>query len=130
MKNYAIYEIVVNSSNSFEFKDIVSTLSNSKVTKVYKGNNTPGVKILETGGILEDIEYQFDDSPVLKAGDKAIVFLKKYEGPIIEAQGGFVVSGVFQGKFDIDKTTGLIKPNEHKKGKLSSVKSVSELIVK
>ncbi|NUU62621.1 hypothetical protein [Paenibacillus agri] len=123
----SIYEVSVTNTNSFEYKDIVFTLSEASVNNLFNGEDISTVKILETGGTLNNVEYLFEEGGVLKPGDTAIVYLKKYIGPIPEAQGAYVISGVYQGKFDMDKSTKKLTPAATEQEELSEVQWLSDL---
>ncbi|KWX79617.1 hypothetical protein [Paenibacillus jilunlii] len=123
----SINEIKVAEKKSFEYKGVVFTVSKANIAKTYKGDLEGSVNILETGGNYNNTEYLFDDASVLKPGDKAVVYLKKYEGPIIEAQGAYVISGVYQGKFNIDEARDILVPAAEEQQELTEVKSLSDL---
>ncbi|WP_150265603.1 hypothetical protein [Paenibacillus tepidiphilus] len=125
----AIYKVEVINSKSFEYEGVVFTVSTANVVENYKGDVISSfVNILETGGNYNNTEYVFEDSSVLKSGDKAVVYLKKYEGPIPEAQGAFVISGVYQGKFNIDEASGdLLVPAAVEQQELTEVRSLIDL---
>ncbi|MEI2395777.1 hypothetical protein [Paenibacillus phytohabitans] len=123
----AIYEVEVNDSKSFEYEGVIFTVSNANVNEHYKGASIDTVNILETGGNYNNTEYVFEDSSVLKIGDKAIVYLEKYEGPIPEAQGTYVVTGAYQGKFEIDEANGSLIPAAVDQEELKEVRALTDL---
>lgn len=88
---------------------------------------TVDFEILETGGTLNNVEYLFEDGGVLNPGDRSIVYFKKYIGPIPEAQDAYIISGVYQGKFDIDESTNKLTPAASEQEELSEVQSLSDL---
>ncbi|QDX92397.1 hypothetical protein C2W64_01370 [Brevibacillus laterosporus] len=94
-----IAEVEIMKDEGFEYRNVIFTLSESKLQKVYKGDFKEGdtLEILETGGFKDGVEYTFEGNEVLKEKDTAIVFLEKYEGPV--AENAYVIKGVYQGKF-------------------------------
>ncbi|REB06017.1 hypothetical protein DVB69_13855 [Sporosarcina sp. BI001-red] len=113
-----ILEVDVNSTESIDFGDLVFTVSNNTVKKVYKGNeDMKSVSILETGGIgrlnvngkRAEANLILNDNEEFKKKDKAIVYLEKYEGPI--AKDCYVILGVYQGKFKLKNTNEIVPPN-------------------
>lgn len=108
--------------NSFEYKNVVFTLTKADVINVYKGEEIESLKILETGGKQDNINYAFNGNKVFEKNDTSLVFLDKYIGPI--ADDAYVVLGVYQGKFNTngDKIT---LPNEVK-GELKNITSISD----
>ncbi|GED71157.1 hypothetical protein BRE01_48590 [Brevibacillus reuszeri] len=122
-----VLEIEATDSSSLEYKNIVFTLINAKVKKEFKAGKKfkdKEIKILETGGYYEGKNYLFEDNEVLKEGDKTIVFLKKYEGPI--ADDAYVILGAYQGKFNLDKN-GNIKESKKLDGRLSEINNMNDL---
>ncbi|MBG9944404.1 hypothetical protein ABE237_17115 [Brevibacillus formosus] len=94
-----IAEVEINESESFQYKSVVFTLSDAKVKQVHKGDVEPEnvIKILETGGYKDGTAYTFEGNEVFETGEKAYVYLEKYEGPVVE--DAYVIKGVYQGKF-------------------------------
>ncbi|NQX69696.1 hypothetical protein HQN90_26540 [Paenibacillus alba] len=119
-----ILEVTANSVNTLKYEGLVFSIADSNVKKVYKGS-VPGntVKILETGGTFEGKEYIFEDSPVFKVNESAIVFLKKYSGPV--ASDAYYVTGSIQGKFRM--AGGKLKPPHFAPGELASVRDLNNL---
>ncbi|WP_037283206.1 hypothetical protein [Saccharibacillus sacchari] len=106
-----IVEIEAEQQETVNYSDVIFTLTNSSVSKIHQGEyNQNSIKILETGGLtqvdqdgqIQNINIVFEDNPVFQIGQKAIVFLDKYEGPV--AEDAYVIKGAYQGKF-------LINPN-------------------
>ncbi|MFF0827248.1 hypothetical protein ACFYU8_10235 [Brevibacillus sp. NPDC003359] len=119
-----IAEVEINESESFQYKNVVFTISDAKVKQVYKGDVDPEnvIKILETGGYKDGTEYTFEGNEVFETGEKAYVYLEKYEGPV--AEDAYVIKGVYQGKF-LEEEGKLQSPNGVAKG--LQVKSESQL---
>lgn len=83
------YEGATFITNQVEIKDIVvgdSSLKGKEIT------------LLELG-------FSENDSNISKNNTKYLLFLTKYEGPIIE--DGYVVTGVYQGKFKVNNDDSL-----------------------
>lgn len=104
-----IVEISASNVEPLVYGDVAFTLTNGKVEKVYKGElKESTINILETGGIKEvdingdkrKVNIVFEDNEVFRPGQKAIVFIEKYKGPITD--DAYVILGVFQGKFLLD----------------------------
>ncbi|NRR01816.1 hypothetical protein HP570_06230 [Brevibacillus sp. RS1.1] len=110
-----IAEVEINESESFQYENVVFTLSDAKVKQVYKGDVLPEnvIKILETGGYKNGTEYTFEGNEVFETGEKAYVYLEKYEGPV--AEDAYVIKGVYQGKF-LKEEGKLQSPNGVAKG--------------
>ncbi|MED1919810.1 hypothetical protein P4V64_31525 [Bacillus thuringiensis] len=119
-----IAEVEINESKSFQYKNVVFTLSDAKVKQLYKGDVDPEnvIKILETGGYKDGTEYTFEGNEVFETGEKAYVYLEKYEGPV--AEDAYVIKGVYQGKF-LEEEGKLQPPNGVAKG--LQVESESQL---
>lgn len=122
-----IARVNIRDVETLKYNDVIFTISNATITNVFKGNIEPRtIRILETGGIHNNIEYVFEENKVFKRNEKAIVFLKKYKGPIVD--DAYVVLGVFQGKF-IEKDDKLI-PSKHTIGELKTVSKLIDLKIK
>lgn len=94
-----VAEIEVKNSKSINYSGVVFTVSETHVTQVYEGS-VQTLTILETGGKQGEIDYTMNGNYVLQPGDRAIVFLEKYTGPIID--DAYVILGVYQGKFKVE----------------------------
>lgn len=129
------------------FEGITFTISIMKVNDVVKGNTIKKgetVKVLQTGGISsisdipekdfenkeererflkknkgKKIELVFEESPVIKEQQNAVLFLTEYEGPI--GKNLYVGTGDFQGRFivnkDIVKTQNKFLKEQYKQNK-------------
>jgi hypothetical protein len=119
-----ILEIDISQNKFFTYQEVPFTLSIAKVTKVYKGaiDKKDSIKILETGGIINNTEYYFEGNPVLKEKEKALVYLVKYDGPIND--DCYVIRGVYQGKFK--KENNKIIPSKNVNNGLKNIKSIQE----
>ncbi|RXZ80994.1 hypothetical protein EBB07_16285 [Paenibacillaceae bacterium] len=105
-----VVQVEATRTKPIEYSGITFTLTEGKIEKFFKGEYEANdvISILETGGISEvhsnnkvqRVNYIFEENEVFKTGDKAIIFLKKYSGPI--AENSYVVLGVYQGKFLIN----------------------------
>lgn len=110
-----IVEVKAADVGSLKYEGLAFSLVNAEVKKVYKGDVGKNVNILETGGTVEGQEYVFEDSPVFKKNESAIVFLRKYIGPVTE--NAYVVTGAIQGKFKMDGDK--LKAPKHAEGELA-----------
>ncbi|BFT71230.1 hypothetical protein [Paenibacillus sp. P36] len=119
-----IVEIIATNVNSLKYEGLIFSITDSTVNKVYKGAiQGSSIKILENGGSYEGKEYIFEESPVLKSSESAIVFLKKYNGPITDH--AYVVTGAIQGKFK--KNGSKLHPPHYAPGELAGVKDIANL---
>ncbi|CAH8717647.1 hypothetical protein M5W83_10635 [Paenibacillus thiaminolyticus] len=121
-----IVEAHAEKSKSFKHKSVIFTLSDVQVKQVYKGSVKPNeiIQVLETGGVYNNILHTFDDNKAIRSGDNALLFLKKYKGPV--AQDAYTVLGVYQGKFNID-SNGVLLPSHHVTGELQNIQKISDL---
>lgn len=126
-KSEIIAEVQIKDADSFHYETMTFTLSEGVVKKVYKGelNKKDTIHILETGGRNGLEEYTFEGNKVFEEGDKAIVFLEKYEGPV--APDAYVIKGVYQGKFKIKDENGSLEPAKHVSTKLEKVENIGDL---
>ncbi|MBP1999991.1 hypothetical protein J2Z69_001010 [Paenibacillus shirakamiensis] len=130
LKNNAplIIEAEVVKGTSFEYNHVIFTKNNLLVKKVYKGDlqGKQNIDILETGGISDNKEFVLEGNPVSKPGEKLVLFLKKYDGPVTE--DAYTIEGAYQGKFTFDdgKKISFKKANE-KFGELQSIQSINDL---
>lgn len=78
-----------------------------KVVRELKG---PGglseITVLDNGGLYHGQEYAMGGMPLLHAGDRYLLFLYKYQGPITD-EDAYMISGVWQGKVKIGWGGGL-----------------------
>lgn len=118
-----VAQVEVSESSNIVYDELPFTLNTSTVKKVYKGQEKESIDILETGGFIDDIEYTFEENPVLKKKEKAVVFLQKYEGPI--ASDAYVILGVFQGKFKLKD--GKLEPSKDVDGELETIYNLDSL---
>ena len=95
-----IAEVQINQSQATKYKDLVFTISEAKVMKTFKGTVSDNLNILETGGTFQDTKYMLNGNEAFSTGNKAIVFLERYEGPI--AENAYVILGVYEGKFQMN----------------------------
>jgi len=120
-----IAEVLVSDSDALKYKNVIFTVQSAQVQKLYKGSvDIKDIQILETGGVYGNAEYTFEKNKVMKKGEKAVVFLEKYKGPILK--DAYVILGVFQGKFTIDKN-GDLTPSYETIGEISNVKNLGDL---
>lgn len=130
LKNSAseIVEIEVKDGHTIVEHDTPFTISTVNIISNLKGNLTEGneIQIVETGGLFtpsgsnpkddttQVYDYQFEGVPVMRPGEKYILFLKKFKNP--QYHNTYVPLGVYQGKFKI-KSNNLVEqqaPNDMK----------------
>ncbi|MBA2939136.1 hypothetical protein HZF08_12545 [Paenibacillus sp. CGMCC 1.16610] len=111
-KAEVIVEVNISDAKAEKYNEVVFTLSNAEVKKIYKGElqNKTSINILETGGVHNHIEHTFEGEKTLKKQDTAILFLKKYNGPVTKE--AYVILGMYQGKFKLDKSGTVIGKNK------------------
>ncbi|WP_173275974.1 hypothetical protein [Paenibacillus sp. NEAU-GSW1] len=120
-----IARVKIKDTSSYQYGNVVFTLSDATVKKVYKGDieKQADIRILETGGSYEGLVYIAEGNAVFAKNDEAVVFLEKYDGPV--AEDAYVIKGVYQGKFKV-KGDQLI-PSDEVFGELQTVDSYSDL---
>ncbi|CAG7645000.1 hypothetical protein PAESOLCIP111_04854 [Paenibacillus solanacearum] len=118
----------VGSTKGFKYKEVPFTLSLMSISKVIKGEKKQNdtIQVLETGGIINNVEYTFEETKALKKQDKAVLYLKKYVGPIVSGDA-YVVLGVFQGKFKVSETGEVIGSSKHLSDNLKKIKTLKDL---
>lgn len=91
---------VGSNGKSFEYAKVVFTTTDVRINKAIKGDFKAGesISVLETGGALHDLEYRIDDVPVLKQGEKVLLFLEKFQGAEF-AKNSYLILVSYQGKF-------------------------------
>jgi Na+-transporting methylmalonyl-CoA/oxaloacetate decarboxylase gamma subunit len=121
-----IAKVKIEGSTSYEYGNVIFTLSKADIKKVYKGDldKNSVINILETGGTGNDgLEYLSDGNTVFAPGDEAVVYLEKYIGPV--AEDSYVIKGVYQGKFKV-KGDRLL-PASETEGELKNVGTIHGL---
>ncbi|TVX88166.1 hypothetical protein [Paenibacillus agilis] len=123
-----IVEVEITSGKSFEYDDVAFTLSTANISTLYKGTNPniQNLKILETGGVVNNIQYTFEENEVLKNNQRAVLFLKKYVGPVVEGEA-FIILGEYQGKFVINEEGNIIHSNSYLSQQLKEIQHISQL---
>lgn len=125
-----IVDVEIKKNEYFEYENVPFTLSNAIVAEVHKGNieNQETINILETGGVINNVEHTFENEKVMKKKENAVVFLRAYEGPIKPEEKKYVILGVYQGKFKIDsKTPEVLVTSPLNEGELAKVKTKKDL---
>ncbi|WP_144936850.1 cytochrome c maturation protein CcmE [Paenibacillus sp. 32O-W] len=123
-----IVQVEKTGGKSFKYEDVPFTLSQAKIQQSYKGSKPAGerIVILETGGIIHNIEYTFEGNKILRDKDRAVLFLKKYTGPVTN-EDAYVILGVFQGKFKLGGKDGIIHSSDHLSKDLAKLRTKHEL---
>lgn len=107
------------SSDNRPYQNIPFTLVTIEVERVLQGDVNVGdqLQIVETGGVFagqsktgdagQAVEAAFEGVPVMKEGERWLLFLTQYDpGPV--AKDAYSVLGVFQGKARIGDTGKII----------------------
>lgn len=89
-------------NEEFIYIEATFALTKFRVEQVVRGNVLDEINILQT---------KVNQDPFLKQGDRMILFLKKYEGPV--AKDAYRMMGLYQGQYKI-VGTAVIK-NENNK---------------
>ncbi|GGG91028.1 hypothetical protein [Paenibacillus radicis (ex Gao et al. 2016)] len=118
-----IARVKINTTKSYPYSNVVFTLSEASVQKVYKGQLGKQIHILETGGSYGGLHYLAEGNAVFASNDEAVVFLEKYEGPV--AEDAYVIKGVYQGKFKVAGER--LIPSSEVLGELQSIQSFNDL---
>ncbi len=123
-RNATIVAIVeITSTTTLPFEQLVFTLDSVRVVDSLRGSAPNGstLTVLETGGLLpaasakgvpqsaRAVEVSFDGVPVAHRGERYLVFLEPYRGPVAPT-GSFVILGVYQGKLLLDSTGQRVQP--------------------
>lgn len=127
-----IAEVKINSNEYIQYSETPFTLSNAEIKKLHKGelDGQKSINILETGGVVDNVEYAFEGEKVLKKKEKAIVFLEKYEGPIKSEIDKYVIIGVYEGKYKIDnKDSNVLSTSSLNRGDLAKVRAKKDLLI-
>lgn len=119
-----IAEVKIEDTSPFTYHDVVFTLSDAYVNKAFKGNPGSKIKILETGGVIGNKSYIFEDNPVFSSKERAIVFLQRYTGPV--SKDSYVILGVYEGKFKYSNGNSLIPPRT-KEIQLNTINKLADL---
>ncbi|WP_281889493.1 substrate-binding domain-containing protein [Paenibacillus sp. YYML68] len=118
----------VQRTKSFKYKNMPFTISTVSISKVVKGNKNKQdtIQVLETGGIMNNVEYTYEHSRAMRRNDKVALYLAPYNGPITQEEA-YVVLGVYQGKLQYDESGAIIGGHQHISDDLKSVKSIEDL---
>lgn len=116
-------------SKSFEYSSAIFFESQVQVKDIYRDSQGE----LKKNGTITLLQNDIDEvDPIVKKGEKVLLFLTKYEGPVIE--DAYRVVGLYQGHFKVNKDGKLVtvgNQNPHQvKGvnqfELSSLDSILE----
>ncbi|MGE7823308.1 hypothetical protein [Paenibacillus sp. NPDC093718] len=99
-----IAQVIIRETSPMTYLDVPFTISEADVKKTYKGTVLDkSIQILETGGLINNIQFSANGHEVFRNNEQAVVFLKKYEGPI--GENLYMIAGIYQGKFKLDNDT-------------------------
>jgi hypothetical protein len=76
------------------------TITKVQIEKCYRGN-------ISNDAIIDVLQTDMNEDPLIKQGDRMFLFLYEYEGPIIDAYKGpvadvYMIEGAYQGQFLVD----------------------------
>jgi YHS domain-containing protein len=110
---------VENNSEEFEYKGVTFYKSQVKIKDIFRDNE----QVLSKNGKVTLLQNDIGDiDPLVKKNEKVLLFLKKYEGPVIE--DAYRLVGLYQGQYKVGKD-GTIAPVG---GKYSNkIKGINEL---
>lgn len=93
---------VTNIQKSLKYENVEFVKTQIEVKNLLKGSNN-AEKIIT---ILQTVS---NDDPVLEKNSNVLLFLEKYEGPIIE--NAYVIKGLYQGHYKIHKNNIIATKN-------------------
>jgi hypothetical protein len=94
-------EVLTNPA-TINYMDVLFSTNRIKILKTLKGS--PGsseITILDNGGLYQGKEYGMGGMPLMHPGERYLLFLYKYEGPVINTEA-YMIKGVWQGKIRIN----------------------------
>lgn len=126
----AIVEAVATSDNSsLQYLKANFVQTKLDVKKVFKG-----IEIID-GKQVTLLQTQMVEDPIVNPGERVLLFLKRYEGPIT-SEKAFISQGLYQGHYkikgeDIEPSFNLLEPAiNSSKSAINSSESLSSDIVK
>ncbi|MFF2878145.1 hypothetical protein ACFVR2_17670 [Gottfriedia sp. NPDC057991] len=94
-------EVLTNPS-TFSYNKVLFSTNQVKVIRNFKGaEKLSKITILDNGGVYKNIEYGIGGTPLMHIGEKYLLFLEKYVGPMMR-EDAYVIKGVWQGKIKIN----------------------------
>lgn len=94
---------VKNESEAFEYKGVTFYKSQVEIKDIYRDNE----KVLSKNETITLLQNDIGDvDPLVKKNEKVLLFLKKYEGPVIE--DAYRLVGLYQGHYKVDKDGEII----------------------
>jgi len=99
-------------SKSFEYSSATFFESQIQVKNIYRDTKANLTKNQNITLLQNDIN---EVDPIVKKGEKVLLFLKKYDGPVIK--NAYRIVGLYQGHFKVDNSGKLVtvgNSNEHK----------------
>lgn len=99
-------------SKSFEYSSATFFESQIQVKNIYRDTKA-NLSKNQTITLLQNDINEVD--PIVKKGEKVLLFLKKYDGPVIK--NAYRIVGLYQGHFKVDNSGKLItvgNTNDHK----------------
>lgn len=110
-----------NKSQEITFEGVEFVTTEIKVDDVVKADN-------EIGKTITLLQTKVEEDPIIEKGTQTLLFLDKYEGPIVEI--AYVTKGLYQGQYKIkDKEIKINELIRKENSKLEAdIKSKSDLI--
>lgn len=128
---------VITDPETIDYEGLLFSKNQVKVINELKGSlGTKEITILDNGGVYQGNEYALGGMPLLHLGDKYLLFLYEYQGPVTDNKS-YMIQGVWQGKIKLTSFGQLdyVGPIEEshelqndikKNNKLNSVKTLME----
>lgn len=98
-----IFEVEVETDpETIDHDGVLFSKNQVKIVNELKGTlGTDKVTILDNGGVYNGKEYGMGGMPLLHSGDKYLLFLYEYQGPVTD-EHAYMIQGVWQGKIKIN----------------------------
>lgn len=124
-----IVDAKVLETESFLYEGLPFTLSKLKIKETFKSEfkKNDVINVLETGGVIDNTEYTVEHDKNLKKNSDVVLYLYEYEGPIKKDIEKYVVTGLYQGKFQHENDLENLTPSEGNVGELAEVESIENL---
>lgn len=92
---------VMSEPDTIQYQGLLFSSNQVKVSKTLKGNlKSSEITVLENGGVYQGKEYGMGGMPLMHKGEKYLLYLYKYEGPVAKGDN-YMIRGIWQGKVKI-----------------------------
>lgn len=99
---YIVEVEVKTNPETIDYDGVLFSKNQVKIVEVLKGSLELGeIIILDNGGEYQGKEYAIGGMPLLHEGDKYLLFLYEYKGPVTNDKA-YMIKGVWQGKIKMD----------------------------